>query len=107
MNQCSRSVVIIDQTLILIIAAGSRREQSSETAIRENTKHWSCGPWRRSSAWGWSGPLNQVAAAAGVASQGVAGSSIETISKLRCSIDPNEIMQKAGEGAECSFETGQ
>jgi hypothetical protein len=34
MNQCSRSVVIIDQTLILIIAAGSKREQSSETAIR-------------------------------------------------------------------------
>jgi hypothetical protein len=25
----------------------------------------------------------------------------------RCTIDPNEIMQKAGGGAQCSFETGQ
>jgi hypothetical protein len=27
--------------------------------------------------------------------------------KLRCTIDPNEIMQKAGGGAQCNFETGQ
>jgi hypothetical protein len=26
---------------------------------------------------------------------------------LECSIDPNEIMKKAGGGAECTFETGQ
>jgi len=26
---------------------------------------------------------------------------------LRCTIDPNEIMHKAGGGAQCSFETGQ
>jgi len=46
-------------------------------------------------------------AAAGIPSEGAAGSSIESISKLRCTIDPNEIMQKAGGGAQCSFETGQ
>ena len=46
-------------------------------------------------------------AAAGIASEGAAGSSIEGVSKLRCTLDPNEIMQKAGGGAECSFETGQ
>jgi hypothetical protein len=46
-------------------------------------------------------------ATAGIASEGAAGSSIESISKLRCTIDPNEIMQKAGGGAQCSFETGQ
>jgi hypothetical protein len=46
-------------------------------------------------------------AAAGIPSEGAAGSSIESVSKLRCSIDPNEIMQKAGGGAQCSFETGQ
>jgi hypothetical protein len=48
-----------------------------------------------------------TAAAAGIPSEGAAGSSIESISKLRCALDPNEIMQKAGGGAECSFETGQ
>jgi hypothetical protein len=48
-----------------------------------------------------------TAAAAGIPSQGAAGSSIESVSNLRCTIDPNEIMQKAGGGAQCSFETGQ
>jgi len=51
--------------------------------------------------------VGATAAAAGVPSEGAAGSSIESISKLRCTIDPNEIMQKAGGGASCSFETGQ
>src|SRR5215475_13698951 len=46
-------------------------------------------------------------AAAGIPSEGAAGSSIESVSQLRCTIDPNEIMQKAGGGAQCSFETGQ
>jgi hypothetical protein len=46
-------------------------------------------------------------AAAGIPSEGAAGSSIESVSKLRCTIEPNEIMQKAGGGAQCSFETGQ
>jgi hypothetical protein len=46
-------------------------------------------------------------AAAGIPSEGAAGSSIESASKLRCTIDPNEIMQKAGGGAQCSFQTGQ
>jgi hypothetical protein len=51
--------------------------------------------------------IGATAAAAGVPSEGAAGSSIESVSKLRCTIDPNEIMQKAGGGAQCSFETGQ
>ena len=51
--------------------------------------------------------VGATAAAAGVPSEGAAGSSIESISKLRCTIDPNEIMQKAGGGANCIFETGQ
>jgi voltage-gated potassium channel Kch len=46
-------------------------------------------------------------AVAGVASEGAAGSIIEGVTKLACTIDPNEIRQKAGGGAQCSFETGQ
>jgi len=46
-------------------------------------------------------------ATAGVPAEGAAGSSIEAISKLRCTIDPNEIMQKAGGGATCTFDAGQ
>jgi hypothetical protein len=51
--------------------------------------------------------LSATAAVAGATSEGAAGSSIESFSKLDCTIDPNEIMQKAGGGAECTFETGQ
>jgi hypothetical protein len=45
-------------------------------------------------------------AMAGVPSDGAAGSVFESLSKLNCTIDPAEIKQKAGGGANCSFETG-
>jgi hypothetical protein len=44
-------------------------------------------------------------AAASTPSEGATGSTIESISKLECTIDPNEIKRRAGGGAECSFET--
>ena len=53
---------------------------------------------------------NEVSATgltAGASSEGAAGSIVESISKLECTIDPNEIMKKAGGGAECKFETGR
>ena len=36
-----------------------------------------------------------------------AGSITESIMKLECTIDPMVIKQKAGGGADCTFETGQ
>jgi hypothetical protein len=45
-------------------------------------------------------------AMAGIAPDGAAGSSTESLSKLSCTIDPAEIKQKAGGGATCAFETG-
>lgn len=48
-----------------------------------------------------------TAAAAGVAAEGAAGSLVQSISNLDCTINPREIEQKAGGGAECTFETGQ
>jgi hypothetical protein len=51
--------------------------------------------------------LSATATVAGAASEGATGSSTESFSKLKCTIDPNEIMQKAGGGAQCTFETGQ
>jgi hypothetical protein len=44
-------------------------------------------------------------ATAGVTPEGAAGSNFESISKLNCTIDPTEIGQKSGGGANCSFET--
>jgi hypothetical protein len=42
----------------------------------------------------------------GAPSQGAEGSSTESVSKLRCTIDPNEIMRKTGGGATCTFDVG-
>jgi hypothetical protein len=48
-----------------------------------------------------------TAAMAGVASDGAAGSIFESVSKLSCTLDPQVIKDKAGGGAECSFEAGK
>jgi hypothetical protein len=45
--------------------------------------------------------------AAGVPSEGAAGTIYETITKLDCTIDPNKIRKKDGGGAQCVFETGE
>jgi hypothetical protein len=51
--------------------------------------------------------LFAILATAGVAPEGAAGSNFENISKLNCTIDPDEIRQKSGGGADCSFETAK
>ena len=51
--------------------------------------------------------LYATAVTAGVAPEGAAGSNILSFSKLNCSIDAKEIRQKAGGGAQCSFETAK
>jgi hypothetical protein len=62
---------------------------------------------KRSLTGGEANELMATAAAAGIASEGAAGSIIQSVSKLHCTIDPNAIMKKDGSGADCSFETGQ
>jgi hypothetical protein len=42
----------------------------------------------------------------GVPADGAAGSIVESLSKLTCTLDPAEIKAKGGGGASCSFETG-
>ncbi len=41
----------------------------------------------------------------GIPSEGAAGTLHETVSHLVCSISPHEIAQKAGGGADCTFDT--
>jgi hypothetical protein len=45
-----------------------------------------------------------TAAMAGLASDGVAGSVFESLSKLSCTLDPQVIQDKTGGGADCSYE---
>jgi hypothetical protein len=48
--------------------------------------------------------LYSTAAMAGIAPEGAAGSNIENLSKLSCTLDPKALKDKAGAGAECSYE---
>ena len=45
--------------------------------------------------------------AAGVTAQGAAGSMIESVSKLSCTLDLGKIRQNDGSGADCSWEGGK
>lgn len=49
--------------------------------------------------------LYATLAFAGIMAEGAAGSMIQSIMKLDCTIDPNMIKQKDGGGADCMFET--
>jgi hypothetical protein len=42
----------------------------------------------------------------GVPSDGAAGSLFESVTALSCTIDPSEVKQKAGGGADCTFTPG-
>ena len=50
--------------------------------------------------------LFTTVAEAGVPSEGAAGSIYESLSQLVCTIDPNEIKQRGGGGADCTFKPG-
>jgi hypothetical protein len=43
---------------------------------------------------------------AGVPSDGAAGKIFESVSKLKCTLDPKAIAQNDGSGADCSYEAG-
>lgn len=51
--------------------------------------------------------LSATASAAGVGSEGGAGTIFTSFSNLVCTIDPQEIKQKTGGGATCTFDTEQ
>ena len=63
--------------------------------------------WERSFRGFQANEISATALAAGASSEGAAGSINETLSKLDCTIDPKEIMNKAGGGAECTFQSGK
>ena len=50
--------------------------------------------------------LYATIAEAGVPPDGAAGSVLESLSHLICTIDPHAIAQKAGGGADCTFDPG-
>jgi hypothetical protein len=51
--------------------------------------------------------VNATLAAAGAVAEGAAGSMIQSVTNLTCTLDPNVIKDNAGGGADCSFATDQ
>ena len=49
--------------------------------------------------------VNATLTAAGAVAEGAAGSMIQTVTKLNCTLDPNVIKDNSGGGADCSFAT--
>jgi hypothetical protein len=51
--------------------------------------------------------VNATLTAAGAIAEGAAGSMIQTVTNLTCTLDPNVIKDNSGGGADCSFATDQ
>jgi hypothetical protein len=51
--------------------------------------------------------ISATLAAAGVEADGAAGSNFRSVTKLVCTLDPAEIKENAGGGADCSFRVGE
>ncbi|HKD26568.1 MAG TPA: hypothetical protein VKC66_11780 [Xanthobacteraceae bacterium] len=81
--------------------------RTSNVDITSRTCELAFGAAKRALKGREANELFATLAAAGVASEGTAGSLIEGVTKLTCTVDPHEIRQKEGGGAQCAFETGQ
>jgi hypothetical protein len=88
------------------VTADSIMCKTSNVDITERTCDLTFSVGKRSLRGREANELSATAAVAGAPSEGAAGSVIESFSKLDCTIDPNEIMQKAGGGAQCTFDAG-
>jgi hypothetical protein len=89
------------------ITADSIGCRVSNVDIVSRTCELAFGDRKRSLRGREANELFATLAAAGVAPEGAAGSILQKVTKLVCTIDPNEVRDKAGGGAECVFETGQ
>jgi hypothetical protein len=91
----------------IAVAASSVICKTSNVDITERTCDLAFGDRKQALTGREANELSATALAAGASSEGAAGSNIESLSKVECTVDPNEIMKKAGGGAECRFDTGQ
>jgi hypothetical protein len=98
--------VVFDNTKIAV-TADSVVCQTSNVDITSRSCELTFGTSKRTVRGRQANEIYATIATAGVASEGAAGSTLESISKLHCTIDPRKIKQKAGGGADCTFETGQ
>jgi hypothetical protein len=91
----------------LQVAADSVTCRISNVAIAERSCDLTFAKGKRSLKGRAANELYATLASAGVNAEGAAGSMIESVTKLNCTLDLNAISQNDGSGANCSWESGQ
>jgi hypothetical protein len=89
------------------VAADSIVCSASSVDVTLRTCELAFGAGKRSLTGREANEVFATLAAAGIASTVATGSVVENVAALNCTIDPNEIRQKAGGGAQCIFTTGR
>jgi hypothetical protein len=100
------SIILFANTKISVVA-DSILCRTSTVDITSRSCELTFGAGKRTLKGREANELFATLAAAGVAPGGAAGSIVENVTMLACTLEPNEIEKKAGGGAECSFMTGQ
>jgi hypothetical protein len=90
----------------LSVGADSVMCRISNVAITERSCEITFSKAKRSLKGRAANEVYATLASAGVTAEGAAGSMIESVSKLSCTLDLGEIKQNAGGGADCSLQTG-
>jgi hypothetical protein len=80
--------------------------RASDVDITSRSCELVFGPGKRHLTGRQANEVFATLAAAGVASEGAAGSINEAIKNLVCTLDPKVIKEKAGGGADCMFDAG-
>jgi hypothetical protein len=102
-----RAIVFVARSKVFSVAADSIICRTSTVDIAARSCDLTFKTSKKSVKGREANELYATAATAGAAPEGAAGSNIESFSKLDCSINPKEILQKTGGGAQCSFETAK
>jgi hypothetical protein len=92
---------------ILSVSADTVMCRISNVAIAERSCDIAFTKGKRSLKGRAANEVFATLASAGVTAEGAAGSMIENLSKLSCTLDLGKIKQNDGSGADCSWESGK
>jgi hypothetical protein len=99
--------VIITRVNKITVAADSIICKMSDTDITARSCDLTFKSHKRTLTGRDANEVHATLALASLMPEAVAGSTIESITNLECTIDPMLVKERAGSGATCTFETGQ
>jgi hypothetical protein len=101
-----RSNIFFPSNRKISVKADSVTCRASDVDITSRSCELVFGPGKRRLTGRQANEVFATLAAAGVASEGAAGSINEAVKNLDCTLDPKVIKEKAGGGADCMFDAG-